>query len=181
MWWKKSKALLMMLVLSLSLTGFLTACSGDEEAEAPADDTAAAEESAENTEATAEPVVDETAIIAEAAEAYFNNLPENVNMIDVEKMNEQVSLAADQLFILDIRSPEDFTKGHINGAVNIPFAQVGQKMAEIPKDKQVAVVCYSGQTASQTAAVLKMAGFNTIILKGGFPAWEKGGFDISTL
>lgn len=61
--------------------------------------------------------------------------------------------------ILDIRSAEDYAKGHIQGAINVPYGMdVAASLEKIPSDKTVYVYCYSGQTASQTALLLNLAG-----------------------
>ncbi len=80
-------------------------------------------------------------------------------------------------FILDIRGATDYEAGHINGAVNIPFREVftAENIATIPAQKQIVVVCYTGHTASQTTALLNLAGFEAIALKWGFESWSDGG------
>ncbi len=84
--------------------------------------------------------------------------------------------AADELndfFILDIRSATDFCKGHIDGAINVPFAEVAkpQNLFKLPADKPILVVCYTGHTASQINAILNMLGYNTWTLRFGMTSW----------
>ena len=63
---------------------------------------------------------------------------------------------------------EDYAKGHIAGAINIPFGKGMQdSFSKIPTDKPVIVYCYTGQTSSQTMAVLRMLGFDAYSLSGG--------------
>lgn len=176
---KKGYSSLLVLVLSMMLMMGLTACGSDDTAnEADASEPVAAAE-----QETPEPEVvveecDEEALLAEKAAAHFNNLGESKNMMKADAFKEQFELSRDSVFVLDIRGPEDFAAGHLEGAVNIPFGKIGQKLSEIPTDKEVAVICYSGQTASQTTGVLKMAGFNAKAIVGGFPAVEKAGFEL---
>lgn len=69
---------------------------------------------------------------------------------------------------LSIRKAEDFANGHIEGALNIPFAKgMEQKFDTLPKDKVIIVYCYTGQTAGQTVAVLKMLGYEAVSLNSG--------------
>ena len=71
--------------------------------------------------------------------------------------------------ILDIRSAEDYAKGHIQGAINVPYGMdVAASLEKIPSDKTVYVYCYSGQTASQTALLLNLAGKKALNVSGGF-------------
>ncbi len=117
-------------------------------------------------------------VVKEAAVSYFSNLPANSNMIAAADLKKKVDAKDASIFLLDIRKAEDFAAGHIEGATNIPMGQVGAKLDTLPKDKQIVVNCYSGQTSGQTVAVLRMAGFNAISVKGGFPSFETAGFTI---
>lgn len=78
-------------------------------------------------------------------------------------------------FILDIRSAADFCKGHIAGAVNVPFADVAKphNLVLLPADKPILVVCYTGHTASQTNMMLNMLGYNAWTLRFGMTSWSK--------
>lgn len=176
---KKGYSSLLVLVMSLILMMGLTACGSDDtstEANDP-EPVAATEQPAPEPEVIVEEC-DEEALLVEKAVAHFNNLGDTKNHMKADAFKEQFELSRDSVFVLDIRGAEDFNAGHLEGAVNIPFGQVGQKINEIPKDKEVAVICYSGQTASQTVGVLKMAGYNAKVILYGFPAVQEAGFEI---
>jgi len=87
---------------------------------------------------------------------------------------------------LSVRKAEDFAKGHIAGAINIPWAKgMQEKFNTLPKDKKIIVYCYTGQTAGQTVAGLKMLGYDAVSLNGGMgtaanaPAgWANKGFPV---
>lgn len=78
--------------------------------------------------------------------------------------------------VLDIRSEEDFKKGHITGARQLPASQITeQKLAglEKQKDAPIIVVCQAGMTAQKSAAALAKQGFtNVSVLQGGMGAWS---------
>ena len=159
--WKKRVNLLLVLVLTLSLLGMTAGCTQEETA----------------VEVTPSPEVEQVdagAILTDAAIDYFTYLPAGSNMIDAQKLKDQLS----NLYVLDIRATADFATGHIPTATNKPMAEVGQIIPSLPTNQTIVVVCYSGQTASQTVGVLRMAGFDAIALKGGFPAWSKAEFEI---
>ncbi len=76
-------------------------------------------------------------------------------------------------YVFDIRSLEDFKKGHIKGSINVPLLNVIDKANEVGKDKPILVVCYSGQTAGRAVMALRLSGFsNAQVMKFGFSYWS---------
>jgi rhodanese-related sulfurtransferase len=76
-------------------------------------------------------------------------------------------------FILDVREPQEFEMGHIEGAKLIPLGSLPEHLADVPKDKPVVVVCRSGNRSGRAAAFLKEQGFTNIEnLTGGMTAWS---------
>jgi rhodanese-related sulfurtransferase len=72
------------------------------------------------------------------------------------------------VIFLSVRKVEDFAKGHIEGAINIPFGKgMEQKFHSLPQDKKIIVYCYTGQTAGQTVAGLRMLGYDAVSMNGG--------------
>lgn len=76
--------------------------------------------------------------------------------------------------IVDIRSPESFTNGHIDGAVNISFHILNNKYSEIPKGKTIVVVDDKGLRSFLAASYLRSVGFESVVrLGGGMEAWQE--------
>lgn len=116
--------------------------------------------------------------IAKVLKDYFANLPENKNIIPSEELQKKID-ANEDIMIVDIRSPEDYAKGHIKGAVNIPFKEVNKHFDEFAKDKPVYIYCYTGQTAGQTVAALKVLGVDAYSVKSGFNlGWTAAGLPV---
>jgi rhodanese-related sulfurtransferase len=70
--------------------------------------------------------------------------------------------------LLSVRKAEDYANGHIEGAINIPFGKgMEQKFANLPKGKKIIVYCYTGQTAGQVVAGLRMLGYDAVSMNGG--------------
>ena len=78
-------------------------------------------------------------------------------------------------FIISVRKPEDYAKGHIPGAVNIPFADIAKDttLAGLPKDKKIVIYCYTGHSGSQATAMLGALGFDVVNLLHGMSSWTK--------
>ena len=78
--------------------------------------------------------------------------------------------------VLDVRTIDEFAKGHIVDAVNIPVSQItANNLSPIEKHKDVPtiVVCESGMRAPAAASVLSKAGFTRVfVLRGGLASWR---------
>jgi rhodanese-related sulfurtransferase len=81
------------------------------------------------------------------------------------------------LMLIDIRSQADYDKGHIDGAINIPFraTMLPENVKLLSKDKKIIVVCYTGNTAAMTNTLLRMMDFDAVVLKYGMMGWNGGG------
>ncbi|MEC5422273.1 rhodanese-like domain-containing protein [Virgibacillus sp. C22-A2] len=75
--------------------------------------------------------------------------------------------------LIDVREPQEFKKGHILGARNIPVTQMKQRLIEMRKDKPVYLYCQSGSRSARAAQLLHKKGYEDINqLKGGFKKWS---------
>ncbi|HTF04841.1 MAG TPA: thioredoxin [Bacteroidia bacterium] len=80
--------------------------------------------------------------------------------------------------ILDVRTPEEFNEGHLEGAQNIDFkgADFAIHVNALDKSKPVMVYCHSGNRSAQAADQLRNNGFTTVYaLDGGIQAWQSAG------
>lgn len=80
----------------------------------------------------------------------------------------------DDLYLLDVRQPDELAESKIDGAVNIPLAGIFQPngMAGIPTDKPVVVICGSGNRATIASYALAQEGIDFQILEGGMASWN---------
>ncbi len=74
--------------------------------------------------------------------------------------------------IVDVRTREEFQAGHIEGAINIPLADLTRRLREVGSKKHAVVVyCRSGARSSAAARRLAESGFATIVDLGPMSAW----------
>lgn len=105
--------------------------------------------------------------IRHAVDQYFQDLKNGYNnLITCDKVTEMKKNGEDFL-VLDIRKSEDFEKEHIENSVNIFWSEVGDHLDELPKNKRIVTVCYTGQSAGQVVSLLRLLGFEACSLKGG--------------
>ena len=76
--------------------------------------------------------------------------------------------------LLDVREPWELSLASIDGVVNIPMAQVPDRLHELDRDRKIVVICHHGSRSFQVAVFLKQSGFGTVInLTGGIDAWSR--------
>jgi rhodanese-related sulfurtransferase len=100
----------------------------------------------------------------------------SVTPMSQEQLLEHQARHPQHLFVLDVRSPEEFAAGHVPGAVNVPYDQIATRLADVPKDKDVVLYCRTGRRSGIAAEVLQANGYTRLShLEGDMTAWlEKG-------
>ncbi len=84
--------------------------------------------------------------------------------------NEQLKEAIKQgAFLVDVRTPAEFSAGSVKGAVNIPLDKILSQLASFKNKKHIVVFCRSGSRSSQAKSALERSGLQNII-NGG--AWQ---------
>lgn len=82
-------------------------------------------------------------------------------------------------FVLDVRQPNEWVAGHIPDATLIPLGELANRVAEVPHDRTVVVVCHSGNRSAQGRDILRQAGFSTVTsMAGGMTAWSAAGLPV---
>jgi phage shock protein E len=99
-----------------------------------------------------------------------------VGEISVQALRDRQLGADPTPFVLDVRSPEEYAAGHVPGAVNVPHGEVGSRLAELPRDRDIVLYCRSGRRVGLAADVLVANGFKRLLhMSGDMPAWEASG------
>jgi glyoxylase-like metal-dependent hydrolase (beta-lactamase superfamily II)/rhodanese-related sulfurtransferase len=84
------------------------------------------------------------------------------------------------LAVLDVREPVEWESGHIPGALHIPMREVAGRLAEVPRDRPLAVVCRGGQRSSLVASLLLARGFDRLVNTwGGMTGWRQAGLPLA--
>jgi rhodanese-related sulfurtransferase len=83
--------------------------------------------------------------------------------------------------IIDLRGGDEFSKGTLPNARNLPADKVAARLGELKKDKPVLLVCATGTSAGRTAALLRSQGFGEVfVLAGGIAGWREAGLPLRT-
>ena len=74
--------------------------------------------------------------------------------------------------LVDVRTPQEFSQGHIPGALNVPVDDLRSRLGELPRDRQLAVYCQVGQRGYLATRILKQAGFSAANIGGGYKTYK---------
>ena len=81
--------------------------------------------------------------------------------------------AADPPLVLDVRAPREWATRHMEGSVNLPLNHLQERIAEVPRDRRIAVHCAGGYRSSIAASILHQYGITNLIeMAGGLAAWD---------
>ncbi len=88
---------------------------------------------------------------------------------------QEVQQALDQnnMTLIDVRTVDEYSHGHIASSICIPLSDIRRRTKEISQEKPVVLICRSGYRAMQAFHILKRRGFSGhAVLQGGMIAWE---------
>jgi rhodanese-related sulfurtransferase len=100
--------------------------------------------------------------------------------ISIDKLKDFISDIGDDELVLDVRTPSEFSEGHIIGARNHDHETVDSIAEELKNYKTVYVHCKMGGRAQKAAADLEMAGLTNIVCvsQGGMHRWMEMGWEV---
>ena len=74
----------------------------------------------------------------------------------------------------NVREPHELAVAAIEGAVHIPMAQIPQRVGELPRDREIVVLCHMGARSERVTQFLRASGFDRAVnLAGGIDAWSR--------
>ena len=76
--------------------------------------------------------------------------------------------------LVDVRTPDEFSRGHIEGAVNIPVSDIEARVGELgAKQEPIVLYCRSGARSAKAKTLLESKGFTRVVNLGGMSNWPK--------
>lgn len=106
----------------------------------------------------------------------------NDSIISVSAPEFAKEIKTDSVQLVDVRTPQEYAEGHIDGAINIDvqsvdFRNIAEK--ELSKDSTVLVYCRSGRRSMEAADRLTKLGYRVVNLKGGITEWKEDGLPVT--
>jgi rhodanese-related sulfurtransferase len=115
--------------------------------------------------------------LAEVERAAHDYLGPHVETIGREELVQR--LASGDVVVVDVRPPEEYAAGHIEGARSVPLAELEQRLADLPADREVVAYCRGPFCAYAHEAVRRLndAGRRARRLEDGWPEWRLAEID----
>lgn len=101
-------------------------------------------------------------MVGYAALNIIEGLAENIQLSELEQANENGAV------LVDVRTPEEFEQGTIEGFINLPLNEIRQRANELPKDKEIILSCQSGQRSYVAQRMLAQMGYDVKNLDGSY-------------
>jgi hydroxyacylglutathione hydrolase len=123
-----------------------------------------------------------TGYLKDGTEGWYNTgFPtESLPLLSVHQLKDRLD-RGEELLVLDTRGQDEWDSEHIRGALHIYVGYLEQRLAEVPKDKPVAVICNVGHRAGLGASILLRAGYQAVHnVLGSVQAWVAAGFPTTT-
>ena len=95
--------------------------------------------------------------------------------VDVDELANWLIEGRGDFILVDVRMPADFAKGNIQGAENVPIAQLvtPETLASLPTDRRVVVYSNGSENAAKATTMLRLSGIDAHLLTGGYNAWHE--------
>lgn len=90
-------------------------------------------------------------------------------LVDAREAARRV--AAGEAVLLDVREPSELALARVEGALHVPMRDLPARLAEVPRDRPVLVMCHHGARSQAVADWLRPQGFDALNVAGGIAAW----------
>lgn len=77
-----------------------------------------------------------------------------------------------ELHLIDVREVNEYTGGHVPGAINLPLTQLADRFEELSKDKTYHIICQSGMRSARACSFLASQGYEVVNIQDGIEAWQ---------
>jgi rhodanese-related sulfurtransferase/DNA-binding transcriptional ArsR family regulator len=115
-------------------------------------------------------------------EKIVNDFRKGYGVLDPVDANSLAKMVKkDEVIVLDVRSEEEYSRGHIHRAISIPIDELSKQLKKIPKDKTIVAYCRGPFCvyADEAVAILNKKGFVARRLNEGFPDWALNGLPVT--
>ena len=99
--------------------------------------------------------------------------------IDISVEQAKQMIDNNEVFLLDVRTQEEFDEGYIEGAILIPDYELASRLSEVPEDEKILVYCRSGRRSVTASNILVDAGYTDVYnMLGGINDWKDAEYPV---
>jgi rhodanese-related sulfurtransferase len=113
---------------------------------------------------------------------FFSRSQPQVTLINVQETHRK-AVSDPAVLLLDVRTPEEFTSGHIGNSLLIPVQELEKRISELEpyRDRTIIAYCRSGNRSGVAAALLGKHGYKAVNMEGGILQWKKENLPVVTV
>ncbi|MFM1950531.1 MAG: hypothetical protein RL418_218 [Actinomycetota bacterium] len=100
---------------------------------------------------------------------FFKKKYETVSPAKAKEAQDQGAM------LIDVRESHEYRSGHAPGAKHISVQVIERRLGEIPKEREIIVVCQSGMRSQKAADILSRNGYKVLNVSGGMIGWQRAG------
>lgn len=94
---------------------------------------------------------------------------------------ERLTNGSSKPVLIDVREPWEFQSGHAKSAKNIPLGMLGKRLAEVPRNRDIFLICQSGNRSMTAASFLQKQGITQVFnVTGGTTVWRMHGLPLES-
>jgi rhodanese-related sulfurtransferase len=118
---------------------------------------------------------EQSADVSSSLEIIAQSAAKQQDRVTAEQMADWIISKKRDYRLLDIRHKDEFGKGHIEGAENIPLASLvlTDTLADLPRERKLVVYANGSEQAAKASVLLRVAGFDAYLLLGGYNHWQE--------
>lgn len=125
-------------------------------------------------------IVTFTACEAQPSRSYASSTDPRSATITADGLQQRLAAEGEQPLVVDVREPHEYNSGHIDGAKLAPLGKVVDAMAGVERDREIILVCRSGNRSGKAQRMLADLGFTSLRnMEGGMRAWETRGYPVA--
>ncbi|MEY4961777.1 MAG: hypothetical protein RLZZ249_474 [Actinomycetota bacterium] len=104
--------------------------------------------------------------------SFFKKKYETVSPAKAKEAQDQGAM------LIDVRESSEYRSGHAPGAKHISVQVIERRLGEIPKERQIVVMCQSGMRSQRAAEILSRNGYQVLNVSGGIIGWQRAGLKV---
>ncbi len=99
---------------------------------------------------------------------------------NIDSLQAKALLDKGSVFLLDVRTPDEFRQAHLKGAVLVPIDQIERRLGEVPKNRPILVYCAVGSRSNAVAGFLAEKGYREVYnMRDGIVGWYRNNLPIA--